>query len=67
MSKDAFLFLAVLLLAFCIYYPIMRLARQDMKARERQGLSNSTIIMLLMLPIAGPILYLLFRRSFRVD
>jgi len=65
MSRDTILFVAVLLLAFCIYWPIMRIARHDMAERSRQGLSNTTILMLLLLPIIGPLLYLLFRRSFK--
>lgn len=64
--NDTLLFLAVLLLAFTVYYPIMRLARHDMAARQQQGLSNTPILVLLMLPILGPILYWLFRRNFKV-
>lgn len=66
MSKDTLLFLAVLLLAFCVYYPIMKLARQDMAARAQQGMGNGTIIVILMIPILGPIIYFLFRRSFKL-
>lgn len=67
MSYDTTLFIAVLLLAFCIYYPIMKLARKDMTARSNQGMSNTTILMILMIPILGPILYILFRRNFKID
>lgn len=67
MSYDTTLFIAVLLLAFCVYYPIMKLARKDMAARSDKGMSNTTILMILMVPILGPILYILFRRSFKVN
>lgn len=67
MSYDTTLFIAVLLLAFCVYYPIMKIARRDMAARSNQGMGNTTILMILMVPILGPLLYLLFRRSFKVD
>lgn len=67
MSYDTTLLIAVLLLAFCVYYPIMKLARKDMAARAEQGMSNTAILMVLMVPILGPILYVLFRRSFRID
>ncbi len=63
--NDTILFVAVLLLAFTIYYPIMRLARHDMAARSQRGLSNTPILVLLMLPILGPILYWLLRRNFK--
>lgn len=65
MSKDSILFIAVLGIAFAIYYPIMRLARKDMAARTQNGLNSTPILMLLMLPILGPILYLLFRKYFQ--
>lgn len=66
MSYDTTVFLAVLLLAFCVYFPIMKIARQDMNARSQAGLSNTPILMLLMLPILGPLLFLLLRSSFKV-
>ncbi|NJO87490.1 MAG: hypothetical protein HC821_05935 [Lewinella sp.] len=66
MSFENLVFLAVLLLAFCIYFPIMRLARQDMAARTAHGLSNTTILFLLAFPLLGPLLYLVLRSNFRV-
>lgn len=64
MTSDTLTIIAVLLLAFCVYYPIAKIAKKDMEARNRAGLSSTPILYFLMLPIVGPLLYLLFRKSF---
>lgn len=64
MTSDTFLILAVLLLAVCIYYPIAKIAKRDMATRNQAGMSSTPILYFMMLPIVGPLLYLLFRKSF---
>lgn len=64
MPSDTLILLAILLLAFSIYYPIVKIARKDMDARALAGMSNTPVLMFLMLPIVGPLLYLMFRKNF---
>lgn len=62
--SDFVTILLVLALAFCIYFPVLRIARRDMNARVTAGLSAAPVLMILMLPIVGPLFYLLVRRYF---
>ncbi len=55
--------LALILIAFLIYRPIMKLARRDMAARTAAGLSNSLVYAILLLPVLGPLFYLLVRKA----
>lgn len=64
MTSDTLILLAVLLLAFCIYYPIAKIAKSDMAERNRAGLSSTPILYFLMLPIVGPLVYMLVRKRF---
>ena len=55
--------LVLLVVGVFIYRPIMKIARRDMAARTAAGLSNALVYTLLLLPVFGPLLYLLFRRA----
>ena len=55
--------LVLLVIGVFIYRPIMKIARRDMAARTAAGQSNALIYTLLLLPVFGPLLYLLFRRA----
>lgn len=55
--------LVLLVIGVFIYRPIMRIARRDMAARTAAGQSNALVYTLLLLPVFGPLLYLLFRRA----
>ena len=55
--------LVLLVVGVFIYRPIMKIARRDMAARTAAGLSNAMVYTLLLLPVFGPLLYLLFRRA----
>ena len=52
--------LGVLIVAVAIYWPILRIAREDMADRARAGLSNSIVYAVLLLPLVGPVVYLVF-------
>lgn len=64
MTSDTLILLAVLLLAFCIYYPIAKIAKRDMATRNQAGMSSTPVLYFMMLPIVGPLLYLVFRKNF---
>ena len=55
--------LVLLVVGVFIYRPIMKIARRDMAARTAAGQSNALVYTLLLLPVFGPLLYLLFRRA----
>ena len=55
--------LVLLVIGVFIYRPIMKIARRDMAARTAAGQSNALVYTLLLLPVFGPLLYLLFRRT----
>ena len=55
--------LVLLVIGVFIYRPIMKIARRDMAARTAAGQSNALVYTLLLLPVFGPLLYLLFRRA----
>ena len=55
--------LVLLVIGVFVYRPIMKIARRDMAARTAAGQSNALVYTLLLLPVFGPLLYLLFRRA----
>ena len=55
--------LVLLVIGVFVYRPIMKIARRDMAARTAAGQSNALVYTLLLLPVFGPLLYLLFRRT----
>ncbi|PPK87217.1 hypothetical protein CLV84_0153 [Neolewinella xylanilytica] len=59
----ALILLVLILVGVLIYRPIMKLARRDMAARTAAGLSNSVVYAILLLPVIGPVFYLLVRRA----
>ena len=65
--RQALVFLAVLVVAVAVYWPILRIARKDIAARSRAGLSNGVVFAVLLLPLIGPVVYLIFRRHFAVE
>ncbi len=64
--KDTLLLLCILAVAVAIYWPILRIARQDIADRANAGLGNGMLYAVLLLPLFGPIIYLLLRSRFRV-
>lgn len=65
--RQTLIFLAVLIVAIAIYWPILRIAREDITKRSRAGLGNGILFAVLLIPLFGPIIYLLFRRHFAVE
>lgn len=65
--RQTLIFLAILVAAVAIYWPILRKARVDIAARSRAGLSNGALFAVLLIPLAGPIIYLVFRKYFVVE
>ncbi len=63
-TTTLFFGLLVLAVAFMVYGPILRVARGDLAARKRAGLSNSVVYALLLFPILGPLLYVVLRKRF---
>ena len=59
----ALLLLGLILIGVFVYRPIMKLARRDMAARTAAGLTNSFVYAILLLPILGPLFYLLVRKA----
>lgn len=66
MSK-ALVFLLILVVAVAIYWPILRVARNDIAQRSAAGLSNGVLYAVLLIPLFGPIIYLVFRKQFAVE
>ena len=65
LSTSTLLFgLLIIVLAFLIYAPILRVARADMAQRKERGKSNSVVYALLLFPVLGPLLYVLLRKRF---
>ncbi|MTB50561.1 hypothetical protein [Lewinella sp. W8] len=64
--RDTLILLLILIIAFAIYWPIMRIARRDLAERNQAGLGNGVVYAILLLPLFGPIIYLLLRNRFRV-
>ena len=63
MSNIFYMALAAILIVAVLYWPIMRMAREDMAARSRAGLGNGVVYAILLLPLFGPLVYLLLRRA----
>lgn len=61
-----FVFFLILAVAVAIYWPILRIARKTITARAQAGLSNSILFAVLLIPLFGPIIYLVFRSRFVV-
>lgn len=59
---NTLILLAVIVLAFFIYRPILRIASRDLAARSAAGQSNGVVYAILLLPLLGPFLYLGVRR-----
>lgn len=64
--KDTLILLCILAVAVAIYWPILRIARKDIADRANAGLGNGMLYAVLLLPLFGPIIYLLVRKSFAV-
>ncbi|MEM9928868.1 MAG: hypothetical protein AAF840_03525 [Bacteroidota bacterium] len=64
--QNTLLLLLVIAIAVAIYWPILKKARIDIDARAKAGLSNSVLYAVLLLPLVGPIIYLVFRSKFQV-
>ncbi len=64
--KQTLVFVAVLIVAIAIYWPILKKARMDIAARSAAGLGNGLLFAVLLIPLFGPIIYLLFRSRFQV-
>ena len=63
LSTPLLVAIVVIILAFLLYRPILRLARADMASRKSAGLGNGIVYAVLLFPILGPVLYLLIRRA----
>lgn len=50
-------------LAGLIYLPIARLARRDLQERRARGESDGAIFWVMMIPLIGPLIYLLVRKK----
>lgn len=64
--QQTLVFLAILILAVGIYWPILKKARTDISARSAAGLGNGILFAVLLIPLFGPIIYLIFRKQFAV-
>lgn len=65
--RQTLVMLGVLIVAVAVYWPILKIAREDMAARARAGLGNGMVYAVLLLPLVGPVVYLVFRKFFAVD
>lgn len=65
--RQALIFIAVLVVAVAVYWPILRIAREDITKRSKAGLGNGMLFAVLLIPLFGPLIYLLFRRHFAVE
>ena len=64
--QQTLVFLAVLIVAVAIYWPILKKARADISARSAAGMGNGLLFAVLLIPLFGPIIYLVFRKKFAV-
>ncbi len=64
--QNTLVLFAILAVAVAVYWPILKKARIDIAARDRAGLSNGPLYAVLLIPLVGPIVYLVFRRHFAV-
>ena len=65
--QNTLVLFAILAVAVAIYWPILKKARVDIAARDRAGLGNGALYAVLLIPLVGPIIYLVFRRYFAVE
>ena len=65
--RKALVFAAVLIAVVAVYWPILKVARRDIAKRASAGLSNGILYAVLLIPLFGPLIYLVFRRSFVVE
>lgn len=65
--QKALIFLGILGIAVAIYWPILRMARKDIAQRSAAGLGNGVLYAVLLIPLFGPIVYLLVRKQFAVE
>jgi len=65
--QNTLVLFAILAVAVAVYWPILKKARIDIAARDRAGLRNGPLYAVLLIPLAGPIVYLVFRRYFAVE
>ena len=64
--SQTLLTLAVIIIAGLVYWPILKMARVTIAERSAAGQSNSLLYAVLLFPLIGPFLFLLFRSRFRV-
>ena len=62
--RNTLLLLAVIVVAFLVYRPLLAIASRDMAARTAAGKSNGMVYAVLLLPLVGPFVWLLVRRRF---
>lgn len=64
--QQKLVFFLILAVAIAIYWPILRIARKTITARAQAGLSNSILFAVLLIPLFGPIIFLVVRGRFAV-
>ncbi|MEM7571393.1 MAG: hypothetical protein AAF433_00780 [Bacteroidota bacterium] len=61
-SSDVLLFVVIIVIIGLIYWPIIRMANREMAERRLAGKSDQSIMLLLLIPILGPLIYLAIRQ-----
>ena len=61
-SSDVFLFVVVIVIIGLIYWPIVRMANREMAERRQAGKSDTSIMLLMLIPVLGPLIYLAIRQ-----
>ncbi|MCX8210862.1 MAG: hypothetical protein ACJATN_002532 [Neolewinella sp.] len=64
--QQTLVFLVILIVAVGIYWPILKKARTDISARSAAGLGSGLLFAVLLIPLFGPVIYLVFRKQFAV-
>ncbi len=64
--QQTLVFVAILAVAVAIYWPILKKARKTIEVRAAAGLGNGILFAVLLIPLFGPIIYLVFRKRFEV-
>ncbi|MFT5998746.1 MAG: hypothetical protein ACI81P_001201 [Neolewinella sp.] len=64
--QQKFVFFLILAVAVAIYWPILRIARKTITARGQAGRSNSILFAVLLIPLFGPLIFLVVRGRFEV-
>lgn len=64
--QQKFIFFLILAAAVATYWPILRIARKTITARAKAGQSNSILFAVLLIPLFGPLIFLLVRKRFAV-